>query len=224
MGYNSIFIAFGAGLLSFVSPCVLPLIPAYISFASGISIDELKETNKDMRGILISTILFILGFSLVFVSLGASATYLCNFILTNKVILRLILGIIVILFGLHLIGIFNIKFLQYEKRLHIKKKPVNILGAFFIGLAFALGWTPCIGPILGSILTLAATKETVSEGIILLTAYSLGLGLPFLLTGMAIGSFFTFFSQIKRYFKIISVISGILLIGIGLLIMSGSKI
>jgi len=224
MEHNSIFIAFLAGLLSFLSPCVLPLIPAYISFISGLSIDELKKPGKCMSGILIGTSLFILGFSLVFVSLGASATYLGNFMLTNKVILRLILGIIVILFGLHLLGIFNIKFFQYEKKFHIKKKPLNILWAFFIGISFALGWTPCIGPILGSILTLAATKETVSEGMILLSAYSLGLGVPLLLTSITLGTFFTFFSQIRRYFKIISLISGILLIGVGLLIMSGYKI
>lgn len=220
----SIFMALGAGLLSFLSPCVLPLIPAYISFISGISIKELKDTDKGMPGILIATILFILGFSIVFILLGASATYMSSFMLTNKEILQFILGIIVILFGLHLLGLFNIKFLQYEKKIHLKKKPTNILGAFFIGLAFAFGWTPCIGPMLGSILTLAATKETLSGGVILLSAYSLGLGVPFFLTSMAIGSFFTLFSQIRRYFKTISVISGILLIGIGFLIMSGYKI
>lgn len=221
MEHISIFIAFVAGVLSFLSPCVLPLIPAYISFVCGLSIDELKEMNKGIRWILIGTILFILGFSCVFVSLGASATYISSFMSTNKGPFRIILGIIVMLFGVHFLGIFNIKFLQYEKKFHIKKRPANILGSFLIGVAFAFGWTPCIGPILGSILGYAATKDTVSEGIILLSSYSLGLGIPFLLTSIAIGTFFTLFSKIKKYFKTISAISGILLIVVGILIMIG---
>ncbi|MFH1562399.1 MAG: cytochrome c biogenesis protein CcdA [Nitrospirota bacterium] len=217
----SIFIAFGAGLLSFLSPCVLPLIPAYISFISGLSIDELKRAEKPYAGILIGTILFILGFSCVFVALGAGATYISSFMFAHTQTLRLVLGIIVIIFGLHLLGLFNLKFLQYEKRVHLKKRPANILGSFFIGVAFAFGWTPCIGPILGSILGYAATKESVWQGILLLSAYSLGLGIPFLLTGIAIGSFLTFFSKISRYFKVISVVSGLLLIGVGILIIIG---
>jgi len=224
----SIFIACGAGILSFFSPCVLPLIPAYISFISGLSIDQLKDREpkkiKGMIGILMSTVLFITGFSCVFILLGASVTYISSFMASNKEILRLILGVIVIIFGIHLLGIFNIKFLQYEKRLHIKKEPTAIFGSFFIGAAFAFGWTPCIGPILGSILGYAATQENVRQGIILLSAYSLGLGLPFLLTSVAIGSFFTFFHRIRRYFKVISMVSGILVIGIGILMISGYKL
>ncbi|MEW6096593.1 MAG: cytochrome c biogenesis protein CcdA [bacterium] len=219
MEHISLFIAFVAGLLSFLSPCVLPLIPAYISFVTGLSIDELKDTDKGMTGIIIGTVLFILGFSCIFVLLGASATYISSFMTSNKEILHLILGIIVIIFGVHFLV--PIKSLQYEKRFHIKKRPTNILGSFLVGIAFALAWTPCIGPILGSILTLAATKDTVCDGIILLTSYSLGLGLPFLVTSIAIGSFFTFFSKIRRYFRIISVISGVVLIGVGILIMMG---
>lgn len=222
MEHISLFIAFGAGLLSFLSPCVLPLIPAYISFISGLSVDELKGTEKPLAGILIGTVLFILGFSCVFVALGASATYLSSFMLVHTQILRLILGIIVIIFGLHLLGLFNLKFLQYEKKLHIRKRPMSILGAFPVGMAFGFGWTPCIGPILGAILGYAATKETVGQGILLLSAYSLGLGLPFLLTSIAIGSFLVFFSKINRYFKVISIISGILLIGVGILIIRNS--
>ncbi|MDI6736779.1 MAG: cytochrome c biogenesis protein CcdA [bacterium] len=218
MEHISIFIAFGAGVLSFLSPCVLPLIPAYISFISGLSVDELKGAEKPLAGILTGTVLFILGFSCVFVALGASATYISGFMLAHAQILRLVLGIIVIIFGCHLLGLFNLKFLQYEKRVHLKKRPANIFGSFFIGIAFAFGWTPCIGPILGSILTLAATKETIGQGILLLSAYSLGLGLPFLLTSIAIASFLAFFSKISKYFKVISVVSGILLIGVGILI------
>ncbi len=218
MEHISIFIAFGAGLLSFLSPCVLPLIPAYISFISGLSVDELSGAEKPLAGILTGTILFILGFSCIFVALGASATYISGFMFAHLQIFRLILGIIVIIFGLHLLGIFNLKFLQYEKRIHLRKRPTNILGSFCIGLSFAFGWTPCIGPILGSILGYAATKETLWQGILLLSAYSLGLGLPFLLTSIAIGSFLVFFSKISKYFKVISVVSGILLIGVGLLI------
>ncbi|MEW6481472.1 MAG: cytochrome c biogenesis protein CcdA [bacterium] len=214
----SLLIAFSAGLLSFLCPCVLPLFPAYISFISGLSVDKLQDApgRKGLKKILIATFLFILGFSSIFVLLGASATYMGRFILSHKGIIRIILGIIVIIFGLHLLGAFKIGFLQYEKRFHFKKRPATILGSFLIGIAFGFGWTPCIGPILGSILSLAATEESVKQGILLLAFYSLGLGLPFLLVSMGISTFFAFFSKIRRYFSAISVISGILLIGVGI--------
>lgn len=231
MEHISIFIAFLAGLLSFLSPCVLPLIPGYISFICGLSIDEISSSCtteskgiNNMIGILLSTGLFILGFSFVFVALGASVTYISSFLFAYKNIIQIILGIIVLAFGIHLTGLFSVKFLQYEKRFHINKKPVNILSSFLIGVAFAFGWTPCIGPILGSILGLASTKETVSDGIILLSFYSLGLAIPFILTSITIGSFFAFFNKAKRYFKAISVISGILLIGVGIYMIIGCRL
>ena len=158
----SIFIAFLGGLISFVSPCVLPLIPGYLSFISGVSIEEMKdkdERSKVLKKVTINSIFFILGFSLVFILLGASSTFLGNFLLANKFsIFNRIAGAIVILFGLHLLGIFKISFLNYEKRVHIKKKSFGLLGSFLIGFAFAFGWTPCVGPILAPILGIAATQ------------------------------------------------------------------
>lgn len=220
----SLFIAFGAGVLTFFSPCILPLIPAYICFITGLSLKELRAgegtapATKNSRKILWQTVLFILGFSFIFVSLGASATWLGNFIFANRRIIKIIGGIVVILFGLHVAGIFNIKFLQHEKRLHLGSKPANIFGSFIIGAVFAIGWTPCVGPILGSILAYAVTKETINQGITLLSAYSLGLALPFILTAFAITTFLNLFSKLKRYFRAISAVSGLLLVIIGILI------
>ena len=223
----SIPIALGAGILTFLSPCVLPLIPAYISFITGLSIEELggaegkEKLTANLKRTLGQTLLFILGFSFVFVSLGASATYLGNFLLQNLRIIRIIGGSIVIIFGLHVTGVFNIKYLQYEKRIHLSKKPRHIFGAFLVGVTFAIAWMPCVGPILASILALAATQETLTNGIILLSAYSLGMAIPFLATGLAIGAFLSLFAKIKRYFRAISIASGLLLIGVGVLIIKG---
>jgi len=224
----SLFIAFGAGILSFFSPCVLPLIPSYLSFITGISVDKLQQTNKEdgiakrVKGVLWQTILFVLGFSFIFICLGASATFLGNFIFAKRNIIRILGGIIVILFGLHTAGVFNIKYLQYEKKWHLGRKPANIFGSFIIGTVFAIGWTPCIGPILGSILTYAATQDTVRQGIILLTFYSIGLALPFFLTALAITTFLNLFSKVKKYLRVISLISGLLLIIIGILIITNN--
>ena len=223
----SIPIALGAGILTFLSPCVLPLIPAYISFITGLSIEELGgaggkgEVAANLKRTLTQTLLFVLGFSFIFVSLGASATYLGNFLLRNQRIIRIIGGIIVIIFGLHVAGVFNIRYLEYEKRVHLHKRPRHILGAFLVGVTFAIAWMPCVGPILASILTLAATQETLTSGIILLSAYSLGMAIPFLAAGLAIGAFLNLFAKIKRYFRVISIVSGLLLIGVGVLIISG---
>ena len=223
----SLLIAFGAGILSFFSPCILPLIPAYLSFITGISADKLKGMGapRKARGnpgrILPGTILFILGFSLVFISLGASASFLGNLIFANRRIIRLVGGIIIIIFGLHVAGVFNIKYLQYEKRFHLKSKPANWLGSFFVGVVFALGWTPCVGPILASILTLAATEETVGQGILLLSFYSLGLAVPFLLVSIFVGWILGIFAGVKRRLRVISLISGILLMGVGTWIIFG---
>lgn len=227
MNNISFFTALGFGLLSFFSPCILPLIPAYLSFITGISVDKLQESesaagvSKNLWKFLGETLLFILGFSFVFISLGASATMLGNFIFENRRLINIIGGIIIIIFGLQVAGVFNIKYLQYERRFHLKSKPVHKLGSFVIGFVFALGWTPCIGPILGSILTLASTKETVSQGIMLLSFYSIGLAIPFIFTSIFIGWVLGSFSKIKKHFRLISALAGILLIFIGIGITTG---
>jgi len=164
----------------------------------------------------------VLGFSFVFVALGASITYLGNFLFANRRLIKLIGGIIIILLGLHVAGVFNIRQLQYEKKFHLKTKPASLLGSFVVGIVFAVGWTPCIGPILASILTLAATGETLNQGILLLSFFSLGLAIPFLLTSIFIGWFLGLFSKIKKHFRLISIISGGLLIAVGVwIIISG---
>ena len=168
-----IFIAFGAGLISFLSPCVLPLIPGYIAYISGSSLNELLE-KKDVN--LLPIILFTFGFSIVFIIFGASATFLGKFLLSNSFPLRIIAGVIIIFFSLHIIGIINIKFLNYEKKIYADRNN-TVFSSILIGMAFAFGWTPCIGPILGSILILASTTENIGKGILLLSSYSLGLAL-----------------------------------------------
>lgn len=222
MEWFRVLVAFGAGVLSFFSPCVLPIVPAYICFITGSSLEELTGSKQGVKSILPNAILFILGFSAVFVILGASATFLGSALFAKQRIIRIIGGIIVILFGLHISGLLNIRFLQAEKKLHLKNKPVNIPGSFLVGVAFGFGWTPCVGPILGSILILAATKETVAQGILLLSFYSLGLALPFLMVAIGIGWTLMVFSKIKRYFRVISIISGILLVTVGVWIIWGS--
>lgn len=218
----SLMAAFLAGLLSFISPCVLPLVPGYISFISGISLEDIenkKQQNKNT--IIISSLFFIIGFSLIFILLGATATLLGNFLLEKFLILKKIAGVIIIIFGIHMSGLYRIKFLDYEKRIYTNTRPVNIVvGPFLMGLAFAFGWTPCIGPVLAAILVYAGTQDTVSQGILLLTLYSAGLGIPFLLTAIAINKFYLFSTKIKKHFKVIEIIGGILLILIGSLILT----
>lgn len=220
-----LFVAFSAGLLSFISPCILPLIPAYISFITGLSVKELTDTQDKkthLNRILTETFLFIAGFSTVFVLLGATATLLGGFIFKHQGILRIVGGILVILFGIHITGLLKIKQLEYEKKFHLINKPANIFGSFIVGVVFAFGWTPCIGPILAGILTYAGTQRTVGQGILLLILYSCGLAIPFIVTSIAVNSFLRFFKKINKYFGVISVISGILLIIVGILIMTGS--
>ena len=221
----SLVMAFFAGLLTFLSPCILPLIPAYISFITGVSIDDLvnsREEKSKMTGrIFLEMILFILGFSLVFILLGASASYFGKFMLLHLKLLRVIGGILVIVFGLYIAGIFNISFFGYERKIHLRMKPTNILGSFIVGIVFALGWTPCAGPILGTILTYASTQETIREGVFLLGSYSLGLGIPFLVSGLAVNLFLRGFRKIKKYSRLISIVTGGLLILFGILILTG---
>ncbi|UCB57740.1 MAG: redoxin domain-containing protein [Candidatus Omnitrophota bacterium] len=218
-----IFISFGAGLLSFFSPCVLPLIPAYICFITGLSAQDLTgpsaEISTKKRLILTEALLFILGFSLVFVGLGASATFLGSYFVSHQKLIRIIGAGAIILFGLHLSGLLKIKFLNREKRFHLKQRPVSWLGSVLVGMAFGFGWTPCVGPILGGILMLAATADTVAQGIILLCFYSLGLALPFLMVSIGIKWVLNLFTKIRRHLKLVSVISGILLIIVGITIL-----
>ena len=213
--------AFVAGLVSFLSPCVLPLIPGYISFISGISLPDLQSPEGALRATIrafISSCWFVLGFSLVFVALGASATALGALLLQKLAAFRIAAGVVIMVFGVHLTGIVRIPFLQYEKKLEVRKKPLTAIGALLVGAAFAFGWTPCIGPILAGILGLAATQETLGQGMALLGVYSLGLGLPFLVTSLGVPAFFRFFGKFKRYLRVVEIISGLLLISVGFLI------
>ncbi len=209
-------IAFSAGLISFLSPCVLPLIPGYISFISGQSLNELLESRKIN---LLPLILFSLGFSFVFIIFGATASILGKFLLQNSQQLRIVAGIIIIIFSLQLLGIFNINFLNVEKKIYTKKSS-NIWFSFIVGMAFGFGWTPCIGPILGSILALASTEDTISRAIILLSFYSLGLAIPFVLSGYLIQRFLVFSRNFKKNIKLVSIIGGITLLITGVLILT----
>ena len=189
-----LFVALGAGLISFLSPCVLPLIPGYISYISGSSINELED-KKNI--ILFPTILFTIGFSIVFIIFGAASTFLGQILLKNSYELRILAGLIIIILSFHIIGIINLRFLNYEKRIQTNIKK-NFFSPILIGMAFAFGWTPCIGPILGSILVLAATEESLIKGIILLSSYSLGLAIPFILSGYLIQKFLIFSKNFKK--------------------------
>ena len=209
-------VAFGAGLVSFLSPCVLPLIPGYISYISGQSLQNILETKKIN---LFSLILFCLGFSSVFVILGASASFLGQALLQNSELLRIIAGIIIIIFSLQLIGFINISYLNFEKRFDAKKSK-NIFFPYIIGLAFGFGWTPCIGPILGSILALASIEETLSRAILLLIFYSLGLAIPFVLSGYLIQRFLLLSKNFKKNINLISKSGGIILLVTGVLILT----
>jgi cytochrome c-type biogenesis protein len=209
-------IAFGAGLISFLSPCVLPLIPGYVSFISGQSLQEILKSKKID---ILPLILFCFGFSTVFIILGASASFLGQTLLQNSETLRVIAGVVIIIFSLQLIGLINISYLNFEKRFEAKKSK-NILFPYLIGLAFGFGWTPCIGPILGSILALASIEETLSKAIILLTFYSVGLAIPFVLSGYLIQRFLVFSKNFKKNINLISKIGGTILLITGILILT----
>jgi cytochrome c-type biogenesis protein len=216
--------AFAAGFLSFVSPCVLPLIPGYISFVSGVSLEEMRAdaapTTSRLQ-VFLTSLAFVIGFSLVFVALGASATAVGKFLFARLPLFSKIAGAVLIVFGLHTMGVFRLAFLETEKRVHSQRKPAGPLGAMLVGVAFAFGWTPCIGPILGGILAIAGSKNSVTEGVTLLAVYSLGLGIPFLITSLAINQFFGAAKRIRKYYHAIELASGALLIVIGVLIISG---
>ena len=209
-------VALGAGLISFLSPCVLPLIPGYVSFVTGSSLNEILE-NKKIN--LLPLIIFSLGFSFVFIIFGATASFLGQILLQNSQILRLVAGSIIVIFSLQLIGILNIKFLNIEKKFYTKKSN-NIFFVFIIGMAFGFGWTPCIGPILGSILALASTEETIYRAIILLSFYSLGLAIPFVLSGYLMQRFLLFSKNFKKNINLVTKGGGIILLITGILILT----
>jgi cytochrome c-type biogenesis protein len=214
--------AFLAGLVSFLSPCVLPLVPGYVSLISGVGVEELKVQEASIfRKLMLNSIAFIIGFSIVFITLGAISTEVGQLAARYKSILAEVAGVVIILFGLHLTGILRINALYADKRLHNVKGGSTPWGAFAIGFAFAFGWTPCVGPILAVILGFAAAQNSISKGILLLTVYSLGLAVPFLLTALGIERFLKFYGGFRRHMHAVEVVSGGLLIALGLLLVFG---
>mgnify|MGYP001300696564 FL=1 len=213
---TELFVAVGAGLLSFLSPCVLPLIPGYISYISGSTLNELLDKKRIN---IFPIILFTVGFSIVFIAFGATATFIGSLILDNSYELRVAAGLIIIIFSLHIMGVINLKFLNYEKRINVEKNSGKF-GPILIGMAFGFGWTPCIGPILGSILALASTEQSLNRGILLLFFYSLGLAIPFIISGYLIQKFMVFSKNLKQKMNLIVKIGGILLLVTGILILT----
>ena len=211
-------IAFLAGLISFLSPCVLPLIPGYICYISGTSLDKIKEKKKNL--IIIKTIFFTLGFSFVFITLGSTATLVGQFFLINSNIFRIVAGIVIILFSLQLIGIINFNFMNKDIRIFTDQYNNNLIFPLIVGVAFGFGWTPCIGPILGSIITLAALEENVGRGILLLSFYSLGLAIPFILSGILIDKFLLFSKNFKKYISLVTKTGGTILLLTGIAILT----
>jgi cytochrome c-type biogenesis protein len=212
--------SFAAGLLSFASPCVLPIVPSFLGFISGMSFEQMTEADRQGRSaILPYTLAFVAGFSLVFVALGASATAVGGLLSRHQSTFRMVGGALVIVLGLHFMRVINIPFLQTEKRVHLKSKPFGLLGSFLVGVTFAMGWTPCIGPILGSILMVAASQANMAQGIVLLSAYSLGFAIPFLLAAAAINRFLSTYRKFSRYMPVLIRASGAFLVGIGVLLM-----
>ena len=210
-------IAFTAGLLSFLSPCVLPLVPSYVTFITGLS---LEDVSKARRSALVHAVLFVLGFSLIFLALGAGATMLGRVLLAYRDWITRIGGVLIIVFGLYLLGVFNIGAFQRERRIHLADKPVGYLGTVLVGIAFGAGWTPCIGPILGAILTYTASSADLQRGLQLLSAYSLGLAVPFLLAAVLVQQFLAFFARIKRQMMWVQRIAGALLVVVGILMIT----
>jgi cytochrome c-type biogenesis protein len=211
-----------AGLLSFFSPCVLPLVPSYFMFITGSSLEELTATpSVAVRiNIMLATLAFVVGFSTIFIILGASASYVSALLFRIRPYLRIIGGILIVILGLHLVGVLPIRALYLDKRLHLKDKPVHFMGAFLVGVAFAAGWSPCIGPLLGSILILASSQETILQGVWLLSVYSLGLALPFILLSISIGFAVRFIRRTTKFMGYLNKVAGILLIITGALLVT----
>lgn len=215
-------VAFAAGLLSFLSPCVLPLVPSYVSFVTGLGLEELETGGGDVKRVtLIHSLLFVAGFSIIFMLMGASATYVGHLLRSYQDIIARVGGILIILFGIYLLGIVPIPALSRERRYQFQRKPVGYTGTVVVGVAFGAGWVPCIGPILGAILTLAATRASVAEGIGLLGVYSTGLAIPFVLSALALTAFLSWFQRFRRYMRYVEWVAGTLLIFVGLLLLTG---
>lgn len=210
-------LAFAAGLLSFLSPCVLPLIPSYVTFVTGLSLDDVTRSR---RTAFVHSLLFVLGFTIIFLALGATATTLGRALGYYRDWIGRIGGALLVLFGLYLLGVFDFAALQRERRVHIANKPAGYFGTVLVGLAFGAGWTPCIGPILGGVLTYTASSADLGRGMLLLLAYSLGLAMPFLLASLAIERFLAFFTKFRSRIIWVTRLSGVLLIGVGLLLMT----
>ena len=221
----SLYLAFGAGLLSFLSPCVLPLLPSYLAFMTGLSFEELTREEgrgKRQKTVFLHSLMFGLGFTTLFTALGASATYLGQFLSAHRDTIRIAGGILIILFGLFISGILSFNFLQREKKFHIQNKPLGFVGSFLVGLTFAAGWTPCVGPILSSILLFASTQQDMWSGISLLLSYSLGMGLPFVICSLALNTFLNTFRKTSRHIGVITKVGGALLILVGILLLTDS--
>jgi len=216
-GNVGVAIAFGAGLASFLSPCVLPLIPSYITFITGMTLDDVQRSR---RVALVHALLFVLGFSIIFLTLGASATLLGRLLVTYRVWISRVGGLLVLVFGLYLLGIFNLGALSRERRVHITDKPLGYLGTVVVGIAFGAGWTPCIGPILGSILTYAAEQADLQRGLVLLGAYSLGLAIPFVLAAIAVERFLRVFQRLRGRMVWVNRVSGAALVIVGVLMIT----
>jgi cytochrome c-type biogenesis protein len=219
----SMLIAFSAGFLSFASPCVLPLIPSYITYITGVSFKDLTdaETRTKLRWTTtFHSLLFIMGFSTVFILMGASATYLGQLLIRYQYWVMKAGGVLIIILGIHFTGMINLPFLQMERRVELRKKPLGYVGSFLVGIVFAAGWTPCVGPILSTILIYASTSKSFMTGVVLLTFYSMGLGIPFFLSSLAFNFFLSTFEKIKRYMRVITIVSGLFLIGIGILLLT----
>ena len=215
-----VLVAFTAGLFSFLSPCVLPLFPSYLSFVTGMSVADLSAelTSAARRRVMLHSIAFILGFSLVFISLGASFSAAGQFLLDYRDAIRRVGGVLIVIFGLYIAGLLNVGFLGRTQQWQIREKPAGYLGSLAVGITFAIGWTPCVGPILGAILSLAGTAETVSRGVGLLAAYSAGLGVPFLVSSIALGAFLKFFKRYRPFIPVVERAAGVILIVVGVLV------
>lgn len=219
----NILVAFAAGIFSFLSPCVLPLIPSYLSFVSGVSLEDMRheQTRKRVRArVVLNSVAFIAGFSLVFVSLGVSASFLGGLFLAYRNVIRLAGGLFILLVGLYLIGLFKIPALERYLQVNLKDKPAGYLGSVLVGITFAVAWTPCVGPILGAILALAGTAGEIGRGTLLLSSYAAGLALPFFLSAMAVNSFMQFSRLFRRYMRAFHVAGGVLLVIVGLLLLT----
>ena len=213
-----LFIAFGAGVLSFLSPCVLPLIPSYMSFITGMSLEEMGDQR---RAAVTHALLFVSGFTLIFVALGATATSLGRLLQFHQVWLERFGGVLIIVFGLYLLGVFQVGVFARERRVHIQNKPLGYLGSVLVGVAFGAGWTPCIGPILGSILLYSSSQGDLAQGVVLLFSYSMGLAVPFLIAALAVERFITWFQSYRQYMPLVTRASGGMMVFLGLLLISG---